>query len=150
MAKCLPMVLRGFLAGSTISFTKTSSVSVYYGGSCSTAHGRQLSKWCRASGSFFLNAVCLLSVFEYTYLLFWNSFWTLCPVVAIGLFDRVVGAYTALLTSDAGAYRYLDDHVLMAVPELYRYGQEGKYFGVKLFTVFMFEGVIQVGRNLCF
>jgi phospholipid-translocating ATPase len=32
------------------------------------------------------------SVFEYTYLLFWNSFWTLCPVIAIGLFDRIAGA----------------------------------------------------------
>jgi phospholipid-translocating ATPase len=65
-------------------------------------------------------------VFEYTYLLFWNSFWTLCPVIAIGLFDRIV-----------------DDHVLMALPQLYRYGREGKWFGAKLFTVFMFEGVLQ-------
>ncbi|KAI0256565.1 phospholipid-translocating P-type ATPase [Lactifluus subvellereus] len=65
-------------------------------------------------------------VFEYTYLLFWNSFWTLCPVIAIGLFDRIV-----------------DDHALMALPELYRYGREGKWFGVKLFTVFMMEGVVQ-------
>jgi len=30
-------------------------------------------------------------VFEYTYLLFWNSFWTLAPVIGIGLFDRIVG-----------------------------------------------------------
>jgi phospholipid-translocating ATPase len=27
------------------------------------------------------------SVFEYTYLLFWNIFWTLLPVIALGLFD---------------------------------------------------------------
>ena len=33
-----------FLAGSTISSTRTSFASVYYGGSCSTARGRQLSK----------------------------------------------------------------------------------------------------------
>jgi phospholipid-translocating ATPase len=65
-------------------------------------------------------------VFEYTYLIFWNSFWTLCPVIAIGLFDRIV-----------------DDHVLMAIPELYRYGREGKWFGVKLFAVFMMEGIVQ-------
>ncbi|KAI9508448.1 phospholipid-translocating P-type ATPase [Russula earlei] len=65
-------------------------------------------------------------VFEYTYLIFWNSFWTLCPVIAIGLFDRIV-----------------DDHVLMAIPQLYRYGREGKWFGSKLFTVFMLEGVVQ-------
>ncbi|KAH9981426.1 hypothetical protein BGW80DRAFT_1270175 [Lactifluus volemus] len=66
-------------------------------------------------------------VFDYTYLLFWNSFWTLCPVIAIGVFDRIV-----------------DDHILMAFPSLYRYGREGKWFGVKLFTVFMLEGVVQV------
>ncbi len=41
----------------------------------------------------------LSSVFEYTYLLFWNSFWTLCPVIAIGLFDRIVGSYTAFSVS---------------------------------------------------
>jgi len=94
--------------------------------------------------------ICLLSVFEYTYLIFWNSFWTLCPVIAIGLFDRIVGAYTAMLIGDAGTYRLVDDHVLMALPGLYRYGREGKWFGVKLFTVFMMEGVVQVGRKLCF
>jgi len=65
-------------------------------------------------------------VFEYTYLIFWNSFWTLCPVIAIGLFDRIA-----------------DDHILMAIPALYRYGREGKWFGAKLFTVFMMEGVVQ-------
>jgi hypothetical protein len=106
------------------------------------------------SGATFLDylflTICLLSVFEYTYLIFWNSFWTLCPVIAIGLFDRIVGAYSAMLISDAGTYRLVDDHVLMALPELYRYGREGKWFGVKLFTVFMTEGVVQVGQKLCF
>ena len=71
-------------------------------------------------------------------------------MIAIGLFDRITGAYTVLLTSDAGTYRHVDDHVLMALPELYRYGREGKWFGVNLFTVFMFEGVIQVCLNLSF
>jgi phospholipid-translocating ATPase len=28
---------------------------------------------------------------DYTYLLFWNSFWTIAPVIALGLFDRIVG-----------------------------------------------------------
>jgi hypothetical protein len=55
-----------------------------------------------------------------------------------------------MLISGAGTYRLVDDHVLMAIPELYRYGREGKWFGVKLFTVFMTEGVVQVGRKLCF
>lgn len=31
------------------------------------------------------------SVFEYTYLILWNVFWTLCPVIAIGVFDRFIG-----------------------------------------------------------
>ena len=35
------------------------------------------------------NGIC--SVFEYTYLLFWNSFWTILPVIAMGIFDRIVG-----------------------------------------------------------
>lgn len=35
--------------------------------------------------------ITLHSVFEYTYLIFWNSFWTFAPVIAIGLFDRIVG-----------------------------------------------------------
>ncbi|KAG6843812.1 hypothetical protein H0H87_000218 [Tephrocybe sp. NHM501043] len=65
-------------------------------------------------------------VFEYTYLLFWNSFWTIAPVIAIGLFDRIV-----------------DAHVLMDLPELYRYGREGRWFGLKWFTIYMFDGVVQ-------
>ncbi|CAK5277213.1 unnamed protein product [Mycena citricolor] len=64
--------------------------------------------------------------FEYTYLLWWNAFWTIAPVIAIGLFDRLIDAKT-----------------LMAFPELYRFGREGKWFGFKLFSVFMFEGVFQ-------
>ncbi|KDR73672.1 hypothetical protein GALMADRAFT_251453 [Galerina marginata CBS 339.88] len=65
-------------------------------------------------------------VFEYTYLLFWNSFWTIAPVIGIGLFDR-----------------FADDHVLMAVPKLYRYGREGKWFGMGQFIVYMLDGVTQ-------
>ncbi|KAG6908584.1 hypothetical protein DXG01_004071 [Tephrocybe rancida] len=65
-------------------------------------------------------------VFEYTYLLFWNSFWTIAPVIGIGLFDRIV-----------------DAHVLMDLPELYRYGREGRWFGLKWFTIYMFDGVVQ-------
>lgn len=34
----------------------------------------------------------------------------------------------------------------MALPQLYRFGREGKWFGTKLFSVFMFEGVVQVSR----
>ncbi|KAK0474295.1 phospholipid-translocating ATPase [Armillaria luteobubalina] len=48
-------------------------------------------------------------VFEHSYILFWNSFWTQAPVVAIGIFDRLI-----------------DMDVLMAIPELYHYSHEGK------------------------
>ncbi|THH12000.1 hypothetical protein EW145_g295 [Phellinidium pouzarii] len=65
-------------------------------------------------------------VLEYTYLLFWNVFWSLCPVIAIGLFDRMI-----------------DDDILMAVPELYRYGREGYWFGTKTFAIYMFDAVYQ-------
>lgn len=34
----------------------------------------------------------------------------------------------------------------MAFPALYHYGREGKWFGDKLFAVFMLEGVVQVSR----
>ncbi|KAF7322236.1 Phospholipid-transporting ATPase [Mycena chlorophos] len=65
-------------------------------------------------------------VFEYTYLLWWNAFWTIAPVIAMGIFDRLIDADT-----------------LMALPELYRYGREGRWFGFNLFSVFMLDGVYQ-------
>jgi len=65
-------------------------------------------------------------VFEYTYLLFWNVFWTIAPVIAIGLFDRIV-----------------DDDILMQLPELYRYGREGHWFGNKVFFFYMLDAVYQ-------
>lgn len=65
-------------------------------------------------------------VFSYTYLLFWNVFWTLVPVLAIGLFDRNIDAYS-----------------LMTIPELYRYGREGRYFKLRRFAYYMLEGAYQ-------
>lgn len=65
-------------------------------------------------------------VFDYVYLLFWNVFWTLLPVIAIGLFDRNIDADT-----------------LMALPELYRYGREGRYFGIWRFIYYIMEGWYQ-------
>ncbi|KIO25076.1 hypothetical protein M407DRAFT_25607 [Tulasnella calospora MUT 4182] len=65
-------------------------------------------------------------VFEYTYLLFWNVFWSLAPVIAIGLFDRII-----------------DDDILMTLPELYRYGRERTHFGLKRFIIYMLDGVMQ-------
>ncbi|KAJ7029355.1 phospholipid-translocating ATPase [Mycena alexandri] len=65
-------------------------------------------------------------VFEYTYLLWWNSFWTIAPVIALGLFDRLV-----------------DAKALMALPELYRYGREGRWFGFGSFAIYMLDGIFQ-------
>lgn len=65
-------------------------------------------------------------VMSYTYLLFWNVFWTLTPVLAIGLFDRNV-----------------DADILMAFPELYRLSKKGTYFGLKIFWYYMFEGLFE-------
>ncbi|KAK7061656.1 phospholipid-transporting ATPase [Favolaschia claudopus] len=65
-------------------------------------------------------------VFAYVYILFWNSLWTVLPVGAIGAFDR-----------------FLDGHVLMAVPELYRFGREGTWFNLRSFAVYMIDGVYQ-------
>jgi hypothetical protein len=43
---------------------------------------------------------------------------------------------------------YTDDDILMALPELYRKGREGKWFGTKLFLIYMFDGVVQVQPSL--
>ncbi|GAA5931924.1 uncharacterized protein JCM15063_001604 [Sporobolomyces koalae] len=66
------------------------------------------------------------TVYEYTYLLFWNVFWTLVPVIFIGIFDRDVG-----------------ERALMAVPELYEYGRKGKLFGLVRFAIYMLDGIYQ-------
>lgn len=62
---------------------------MYYGGSRYTAVGVQISRCLCLRHCTLL--ISFYSVFEYTYLLFWNSFWTLAPVIGIGLFDRVIG-----------------------------------------------------------
>ncbi|KAJ7129762.1 phospholipid-translocating ATPase [Mycena epipterygia] len=65
-------------------------------------------------------------LFAYVYVLFWNSLFTLLPVVAIGVFDR-----------------FLDSDVLMAVPELYHFGREGYWFNLRSFTIYMIDGAYQ-------
>lgn len=83
---------RGFhLSGFWTFSTRILCVSVSFGGSRSTTDGAQTSESMTLFN--FQNAVLtsFLSVFDYTYLLFWNSFWTIAPVIGIGLFDRVVG-----------------------------------------------------------
>ncbi|KAF9447871.1 phospholipid-translocating P-type ATPase [Macrolepiota fuliginosa MF-IS2] len=73
--------------------------------------------YCGWSGAF---------AFNYIYILLWNSVWTIAPVIGIGLFDR-----------------FLDARVLMAVPELYHYGRKGSWFGMRLFFLYMFDGLVQ-------
>ncbi|EGO21270.1 hypothetical protein SERLADRAFT_351381 [Serpula lacrymans var. lacrymans S7.9] len=102
--------------------------------------------WCYARNGnmilnfFYKNIVCTVAlwwfqiycgwtstyVFQYTYLLLWNSIWTLAPVIGIGLFDRMV-----------------DADVLMAFPELYRFGREGTWFTNKKFLIYVLDGVVQ-------
>ncbi|KAJ7667947.1 phospholipid-translocating ATPase [Mycena polygramma] len=65
-------------------------------------------------------------LFAYVYVLFWNSLFTLLPVVAIGVFDR-----------------FLDSEVLMAVPELYRFGRQGTWFNLRSFFVYVVDGIYQ-------
>ncbi|KAJ6509889.1 phospholipid-translocating ATPase [Mycena vitilis] len=65
-------------------------------------------------------------LFAYVYVLFWNSLFTLLPVVAIGVFDR-----------------FLDSDVLMAVPELYRFGRQGTWFNLRSFFVYVVDGIYQ-------
>ena len=63
---------------------------------------------------------------EYIYLLLWNAIWTVAAVIGFGIFDRDVS-----------------DRVLMEVPELYRRGREGKYFGLVPFLWCTLDAVYQ-------
>ena len=78
---------------------------------------------------FFFQIYCAWSTtqaLDYVYLLFWNAFWTVAAVIAIGIFDRNV-----------------DDRVLMEVPELYARSRKGNYFGMRLFLIYMLDGLWQ-------
>jgi len=35
----------------------------------------------------------ITSVMDYIFILFWNSLWTIAPVIGVGLFDRFLGAF---------------------------------------------------------
>ena len=84
---------------------------------------------------------------DYTYLLFWNVFWSLAPVIAIGVFDRHIGPFGPIPHSISDFLA--DGDVLMAIPELYRYGREGTHFGLGMFSWYMLDAVFQVsGRHL--
>ncbi|KAL0571364.1 hypothetical protein V5O48_010602 [Marasmius crinis-equi] len=64
--------------------------------------------------------------FEYTYILFWNSIWTIAPVAGIGVADRLI-----------------DDQVLMDLPQLYWYGRTRSYFTFRKFFEYMLDGLYQ-------
>jgi len=84
-----------------------------------------------------------LSAFDYVYILLWNSIWTIAPVIGIGLFDRFLGMFYSSHYSNT-MLSPLDSHVLVQVPEIYHYGREGTWFGMRLFFVYMFDGLVQV------
>ena len=46
------------------------------------------------------------------------------------------------------SHETLDDDILMALPELYRYGREGHWFSMKLFLAYMMDGILQVRFRL--
>lgn len=65
-------------------------------------------------------------VMDYVYLLFWNAFWTVAAVIALGIFERV-----------------LPDNVLMDIPELYKRSRKGSYFSLKLFMIYLLDSLWQ-------
>lgn len=88
------------------------------------------------------------SAIDYDYILFWNSLWTIAPVIGIGIFDRFLGESGTFSLNFLTDWRSLikDSHVLMAVPELYRYGREGHWYNQTSFVIYMFDGLVQVGH----
>lgn len=40
--------------------------------------------------------------------------------------------------------RDMDADILMALPELYKRGREGQYFGMKKFLIYIFHGIYMV------
>lgn len=95
-----------------------------------------------------------ISVFEYTYILLWNTVFTVAPVVGIGLFDRFAGNFlhppeeTMTLILPFLSFLLLESYVLMDYPQLYRYGRENTWFGLKSFALYMFDGIAQVRLDL--
>ncbi|KAJ2928030.1 hypothetical protein H1R20_g9061, partial [Candolleomyces eurysporus] len=65
-------------------------------------------------------------VYDYVFVLFWNSIFTVAPVVGVGVFDRI-----------------MDYHILMDVPELYRYGREKYWFSFRSFFIYMLDALLQ-------
>ena len=79
-----------FRIGLGISSTRTSSLLLSYSGSRSIVCGVPPSESSPRNRLLLYSAI--RSVIDYTYLLFWNVLWSLAPVIAIGVFDRPIGA----------------------------------------------------------
>lgn len=133
-------------AGSCVSSTRICCLSVSNSGLCHTLAGVQTSE------SFFLplSSTWALkhraSVYDYIYVLFWNSIFTVAPVVGLGVFDRILGtlSLTPLRHHAPGTNSRIDYDMLMAVPELYRYGRQGAWFSLRSFFVYMMDALLQV------
>ncbi|GJJ12412.1 hypothetical protein Clacol_006654 [Clathrus columnatus] len=107
----------------SISSIRTSSVLVYYGGSKYIALGALNTSW------------NILTSFSGTYSLPCARLSLLAYLIAL-LVGPLASYFTpVLIVSDA--------NILMAVPELYRYGRENTWFGFRLFTAYMLEGIVQ-------
>ncbi|KAK7061038.1 hypothetical protein VNI00_000773 [Paramarasmius palmivorus] len=63
---------------------------------------------------------------DYNYILFYNSVFTIFAVAGIGTVDRI-----------------LDDRALMELPELYHYGRRRTYYSFKGFFLYMVDGIYQ-------
>ena len=64
--------------------------------------------------------------YDYMYLLYFNMFFTMLPVLLLGIFDRQVS-----------------DQKLQNVPQLYADGIEQKYYSMKLFLTYSFVAIYQ-------
>ena len=60
------------------------------------------------------------------------------------LIDSLVSLAVFFKHSDTDTVSVIDAHVLMAVPELYRYGREGYWFNQTYFVLYMLDGLVQV------
>lgn len=65
--------------------------------------------------------------YDYMYLLYFNMFFTMLPVLLLGMFDRQVS----------------DQKILQKVPQLYADGIKQKYYNMKLFMVYSFIAIYQ-------
>jgi hypothetical protein len=64
------------------------------------------------------------------------------------LTDSLVSLAVLFKHSDTDIVSLLKDaHVLMAVPELYRYGREGYWFNQTYFVLYMLDGLLQVSSS---